>query len=378
MNRSTSFFDAYKATHIIETLENYAISDRIDDLSVSSLTLPERTVQDEYDFWKMVLADNTKLFDVPFSLADFIISEWVPRVPGLIHSLMESTFSYKFDKFSYLNWDDHYPSSESGELLGGVGTNMLPPINGRRIVSVGKRGMVSYAIPLLIGDTIWHKLNLEPGHRIRLKRVRWQRMTQEWTQRFESIKGIPRAYLLVEDESQIEITAKREQPSYQPYTLIEYEREGLILYDYLIRDVPPEKSWDQIGDEFETRRVKHYSNGRFLLNPDPANPLFNDAYDSPEQLRRAEVGSRYHLELIKERIRDTYFRGKRAEEILQLLAQVYSDTPSINRIATYLRFPVTTFAGNRPADQISQFMNWCLNTPGKMEELIDLLFIDQQ
>jgi hypothetical protein len=367
-----SFADAYKATRIIETLENYTVADQIVKFQFDSMPIHGQIVQDENEFWRVVLSDPNRLFDTVVSLSDFTLSEWVPRVPGLIHLPGNIPNSEKF--LTWLN----YPTYESATLLRGVGTNLLLPENGHRICSICKEPNVSAGIPVLITNSIWQKCSLEPNLLVSMEQVRWQRMAQNWSQRFESVRGLPRGYLVVEDESQISVSGGQDRPViYQPYSLIEYFSDNVLLYDYLIREVDATKSWEMISDEFEDRRKKHYPEGRFLLNPDPSNPFFNAAYDSPEHLRRLESGGQFHLELVKERIRTTYYSGNRLQDILRVLSVTYSNLQKIDRLATYLRFPISTFISSRPADRIAQLIHWSINTTGRMEELIDKIIVEQ-
>lgn len=368
-----SFAVAYKAVRIIETLENYAVADQIESKPVAAnratSVLP---VRNEDEFWDIILDNPANTFDQRFSLMDVGLSEWVPRVPGLQHA--SNNYVNRVNSSNQLT----YPVDESFTLLRGEGTNLLAPSGGYRIVSVCSYNSASRGIPVLIADSVWDEMGLKSGDTVSLKQVPWRRMTSEWAQRFEIVKGIPRAYLTVEDKSQIIVQKQRVRPLYyQPYTLIEYVKNDVLLYDYLIRNVSVDISADQLSDEFDSRRKRHYPSGHFLLNPDPANPWFEDAYNSPDQLRQAQPGSSYHLSLIKERIRGTYFSGKLVEDIQKVLSLAYTEGAAVKVIARHLGFPTGTFASSRAADRIAQLVDWCIDTPDKMEELVDKLVIEQ-
>ncbi|AIM37577.1 hypothetical protein KO02_13435 [Sphingobacterium sp. ML3W] len=72
-----------KGTKIIETLENYAIAETIESTFID--TSEERSYMyfDESDFWNDVLGDRDKYWNSKVDLYNFVVSDWVARVPGL-------------------------------------------------------------------------------------------------------------------------------------------------------------------------------------------------------------------------------------------------------------------------------------------------------
>lgn len=368
-----SFVDSYKATRIIETLENYAIADQVDPAEPRNYTPTLLTAYDEYHFWNIILTNPEATFDTLVRLENFTLTEWVPRVPGLY-------WNGNARQIRHLTRDIrsvYRPFEKSRFVMGGMGTNLLPSENGQRVVGVCQDGGACGAIPMLIPDAIWNRLSLHPGHRLTLLDVRWKRMTGDWSQRFESMAGIPRAYLCVEDESQVTVSAEDVLPVYQPYTILEYVRDNVLLYDYVFCSAQSINERQQVSDFFEKYRKDYGNNGRYLLNPDPASPLFDSAYNSPEQLGRTETGGQYHLELLKERIRDTYFKDKCIDDILEVMSKAYDDSDAVRQFARHLGFPTVMFASNKAADRIAQLVDWCINTPGKIEELVDKLVVEQ-
>ncbi|RYC68575.1 hypothetical protein [Spirosoma sordidisoli] len=370
LSPAQSFADAYKATRVIETLENYAVADQLDTSLAGGRAQSVMNVAHESDFWRTILANPDNTADIPVSLNQFTLSDWVPRVPGLFWSGNATRIRIRVADGRAI----YDPFGKSQFVLGGIGTNLLAPDPGGQRVACLVRGRdVSGGIPMVISNRIWRRLSLEPGLVLTLTEVWWQLMTEEWQQRFDSVKDIPRAYLCVDDESQVQVVGKREAPGYQPYSLIEYVKDDVLQYDYVFRTIYPGDSRQEVADFFEMYRMRYGYNGRYLISPDPVSPLFDAVYSSPLQLRQARSGAQFHLELLKENIRETYFGGTRGADILSLLSRSYRDTANINMVATQLGFPTGTFASSVPADQIAQLVDWCVDTPGKMEELIDKL-----
>ncbi|MBO0950615.1 hypothetical protein [Fibrella forsythiae] len=369
-----TFAKAYKAVRVIETLENYVVADQTEAVALGGQVQPIMRISDEAHFWRIILTDPVNTLDRQVSLdQEFTLSEWVPRIPGLWWN-KEATQRRRN------TWDGrpvYDPYSKSKFVQSGVGTNLFgPDTNGQRIVSISSGSNASAGIPLLISNGMWNRLNLETGNMVKLDAVRWQRMAQEWTQRFESIKGIPHAYLCIDNESQIRVTGLRSPPIFQPYSLIEYVYEDALLYDYVFCNASVHNYQQEVANFFENYKRDFAYNGRYLINPDPTNPLFETAYSSPDHLRQVESGGRYHLAILKERVRQAYFQGRLLEDIYKILSQLYTDSRDISRIAIHLGFSVTLFSGNRPADRIAQLVGWCLDTPSKMDELIDKLSVE--
>lgn len=368
------FAEIYKATRLTETADNYAVADQVDFAGSRNIQgASNNVIVNESKFWAASLKNPEMYIDLAFDLPSVTLSDWIPRVPGLFFR----DNSLQLRQIADLSGVGYMPHMESVYVMGGFGTSRFPPdLSGNRIVSVTTSTSATCAIPAIIPNTVWNHLSLEPGDKLSLMKVTWRSMVGEWSQRFESVRGIPRAYLFIEDESQIRVVGKTNPPWYYPYTIMEHTVGNALHYDYVFGTVENNESSQWLSDWFERYLRNRVNNGRYLLNPDPTHPLFDTAYDSPEQLRRAESGGRYHLEILKEKIRGAYFNGRQIEEIIQLLSNSYADNDNIRRIATYLTFPAVQFASSRPADRISQLVDWCIDNPGKMEELIDKIIVE--
>jgi hypothetical protein len=381
MSKRPTLVEAFEAARIIEAAENYAIADLVDKTSSGAHVLPVLTFWSEGEFWRYVLGDRDNFNELPVNLPEVVVSEWVPRVPGLYWD--PKARQMRFDTTDgRLIYD---PYSKSQFVLGGIGTLRLSPdSNGQRIFSVSTGGNVSAAIPVIIPNRIWRRLGLNTGTTVALKEVWWQTMAENWTQRFDSV-NVPRAYLCIEDESQIQVIGRSTEPTYQPFSVIVYVKGYAEFYDYVFCNVRANESQDQLADFFEMYRIQYGYGGQYLLNPDPALPLFNSVFNSPEQLRQADAGGRYHLDMLRDGVRQAYFRGLTVEYILEVLSRNYITTASIDRIATYLKYPIVMFDNNNATDRISQLVKWCIDfrdsnqykNGGKMEELIDKLVTEQ-
>ena len=372
-----SFAEAFKAARVIEASENYSVADDLQSSEVK--TGSHHTFISDGSFWQSVLdqpneSDLGSLTQV--SLTAFTLSAWIPRIPGLYWNKQASAIRMAVGQRSKgrLIYD---PNQKSRVVLGGIGTNCFSPAgDGSRLVCLCSAHNASSGVPAIVSNSVWHSLSLQPGVVVDVIRARWQGMDTEWYQRFETIKGILRYYLVIEDESQLLIKGLEPAPSFQPYTIMEYADDNALFYDYVFCTARSIDSRQQISDWFETYRTAYGANGRYLLAADPVNPLFDADYSTSEQLRQAEPGGRSHLNILKERVKDNYFKGWQLDQLLKIVNRHYTAPDEVRRIATYIStFPVTQLSDRNAATMLTQVMNWCVRNQ-KVEEFIDVLVVD--
>ena len=372
-----SFLEAFKAVRVIEASENYSVADDLQSGEVKAGT--HHTFSSEGSFWHSVLAHPNESDSKPhaqINLTAFTLSAWIPRIPGLYWNEQASAIRIAVSQRNKgrLIYD---PNQKSRVVLGGIGTNCFPPASdGSRLVGLCSAHNASSGVPAIISKSVWHKLSLQPGQLVNVSRARWQGMSTEWYQRFETIKGIPRSYLVIEDESQLSVEGLESAPSFQPFTIMEYADDNALFYDYVFCTARSIDSRQQISDFFETYRTTYGANGRYLLASDPANPLFDADYSTPEQLRQAEPGGRSQLDMLKERVKDNYFKGWQLDQLLKIINRHYTVPDEVRRVATYLSsFPVAQLSDRNAATMLTQIMDWCVRNQ-KVEEFIDILVVD--
>lgn len=364
---------AATAARVIESLDNLVITN-ITPRDVKEYQSAERKFRHDSDFWNFILSKKTASEVFPLvSIEKFTISEWIPRIPGLFYSKKVERIRMQIG----IGALDHLPSVKTKFVLGGVGTSSFAPnFNGQRILCLTSTNNANTGIPIIIPNNLWHDLSLKSGQIVSLSQVKWEIMAEDWARRFESTNNIPRGMLRVEDKSQIKIIFDGVPPMFTPFSILEHIHAGALHYDYVFCMADSFDTWDEIADYFEKYRKKNGNAGRFLIKSNSEMPYFEAEYESPDHLKMAEVGGRYHLAILKDNIRNTYFRNVTFDEILSVLSIVYNSVDDIKRLGGYLNFPLVQLLNSNAADCIAQLLVWCKNNDNKMEELLDILSLD--
>ena len=75
--------ELYKGTKLIETIENYALAEEVNSLNENISNDENFWFSNDEEFWRNVITDPTKYWNQKIDLYDFVVSDWVARVPGL-------------------------------------------------------------------------------------------------------------------------------------------------------------------------------------------------------------------------------------------------------------------------------------------------------
>jgi hypothetical protein len=374
-----NLMNLYKGARILEALENYS---RAGDTSLAetpnSPSNQSQSLTNEYNFWDNILGNTDAHWDKLFNLQAWQYSEWTPRVPGLYWANSSESMRALTETEIHINhgaWIEFTPGGKSAQVIGGVGSLLLPPHNGMVIASVTSFGNASTGIPILISNTLKNNLELENGSVFSLKNVRWQRMSVEWATHFPSLRGIPNGYLVIEDESQISRQSNLGNIQYHPYSIMEYIFEDVLLWDFVyVTGESKKNDRSQLEDFFEYYRTKEGRKGKYLIAPDVSHPLFDAKYKSPDRLKESTYGEA-QLQLIRRRIGKELFNGKTIEQFTRLFLKAYPVPENMRTVADFIAVPHTSFSAQTGKEMAIELVNYCLDND-KMDELIDQVALE--
>lgn len=375
---------AFKGTKIIETIDNYIIAE--------NYTIAEKSTHDnclieenelwfykDNEFWSRIIKNPEQFWSKSLNLYCFVISDWVARIPGLywtnysseIRKHADSDVAIRSDK-----WLEFNPPGKSKKILGGIGTMLLPPNDdGKRIVTVSSSCNASLGIPLLIFPDVWDALSLKQGDAVNIRNAKWQPLDISWAKRFASTNEIPRGYLIIDNENKIEII-KRDTPIvYHPFSIMEYQVEDALLYDfvYLTIDSKVKNGKKRAHVFFENYALKDNRNGRYLLNPNMVEPLFEAQYMSPIEMQQPT--QRAQLDLLYRRVKGAFFDKTTLDSLIQLIPKYYDSGLTIRRLARSIGVSPSIFQDDNAASQSIQLIDYCMNT-NKIEELTDRMMVE--
>lgn len=379
-----SLAETYRCARALEAIENYARADipssgELDDQGPS--TAGGHWVDQDEGFWLRVLSEPEESWGQELELHSFALSEWIARVPGLywskgskaLRDLAADAIEYTSDQ-----WTTYTPLGKSQIVLGGVGTLKLPPdVDDRRLVTLSAGHNASSGIPALISAEVWEHHGLAEGHVLHIS-AQWKRMQLGWSERFPSIRGIPRGCLVISDPRQIISTEAQGTPTqFHPCTVMEYSSGDLRLFDfvYATADTRVEGYRRKLERFFRAYKDKQERYGQYLLSGDVANPLWDAEFDSPSALNRADPSAEAHLAILSSRIRSVSFRGTAIEQILEVLVSHY-DTESLKRLSDYVSVPTSHwYTGEDAANSATQLLQVCVDR-NKAEELLDAVALE--
>jgi hypothetical protein len=370
----------YRSARSLEASENYALARGalMPTVGVQGLPPESEVFVEDWRFWRHVFA-RPDSWDQTFLLRNVVLSQWVPRVPGLYWSegatklrrLGDSAIEYTSERWRVLQ-----PLGKSQKVFGGVGTLKFPPDSrGRRLVSLCTGLNASAGIPALISPEVWWHHRLGEGRLLSDLWAKWVYMSEAgWAERFPSIKGIPKSYLAVERPEQVH-RSKDNMPipiQFHPCTVMEYSQGDAKLFDfvYATADTAKPNYRSLVESFFEEYKNAGGRYGRYLLSGDIGDPWWEAEFESPEALRRAVPGAKSQLELLQARVRRESFNGQNLDSIVQLLAGTY-DNNGLNRISTLIGIsPAHWYTGRAAADSAVELLQLCVER-NKVEELLD-------
>ncbi|NJB87278.1 hypothetical protein GGR26_003058 [Lewinella marina] len=374
---------AYTTARVIETLENYAQSDLVNE-TVAEAGDPTRFVETMYSddyFWHTALKEVEDSWDRKFRFPQYTLSEHVARVPGLYYhpqaqhykNLPDTHKEYVSDR-----WTHYSPPGKSQKILGGIGTLQIPPtLEDWRIASISSGNNASLGIPVLIHEEVWQHYQLKEGQRLALLTAPWKRMDASWARRFYSMRGIPKGYLVVDHPDQLQVEPEIYPTIYHPFTIMEYDAEGSLFYDFVFVTVDSSDPdfRNQIRAFLGEYRYFQGRHGNYLIEPFVNHPLLyeNDVmYHSPEDLRKENAASGSHLNLIVERIKRERFNQLTLDEI-KVFMDNHMDIDDLKTCSDDILInPNSWFGGGRVYDESANLLNRVIERK-KVEELVDVL-----
>jgi hypothetical protein len=374
MNLQTLF----KGTKIIETIQNYSLSG-ISKIDENTRKSSGKYFYREESFWKNIIDNPARFWGKEIDLYNFVISNWVARVPGLYWS--ETSQNMRIHQksdiaFQSQEWTVFNPPGKSKKVLGGIGTLLLPPTEeGKVLMSVTSSCNASTGIPILVNPEVLDALKLKQGNSVSIKKAKWQPMDIQWSKQFDSVKGIPRGYLIIDSPDKIEIYNDDCPVVYHPFSIMEYEHKDTILYDfvYVTADSKVKDVDLDIEKFFEDYRKKEGRNGEYLLNPNIINPIFESRYMSPYELQKPSEKAK--LKLLHERIRGAHFNDIAIELLINDLPKFYQSSNSIITLARSIGINPAIITEDSAASMSAQLITLCIERE-IVEVLVDRMIVD--
>lgn len=369
-----------KGSRIIETLENYSITQN-DNFCLQELTANtwDHHYYDEKNFWKGALANPEKFFGSKISLYNFVVSNWVARIPGLFWMPSSNSVRKHLKEdiaIQSKDWIEFHPPGKSKKVLGGIGTLLLPPSeNGSVIMSVSSSCNASLGIPILVFPEVLDSMRLKQGDLIQITDAVWQPHSIEWSKRFASTKDIARGYLVIDKPDKIRVIERDILMIYHPFSIMEYQSNEAVLYDFVFvtADSKAKNTEKEIESFFTSYAKKEGRYGEYLINPNMVKPSFQTRYQSASELQSAS--ERAQLILLNERIRKSFFNEVSLDALIQALPKNYETTQSIKRLAQNIGVSPGLLTDDTPILMSSQLLAICLKRD-KVEELIDRMIFD--
>lgn len=370
----------FKGAKLIETIENYSL---IEDKKIQSNNFRQSSLESHFykdeEFWKSILADPKKYWGQKIDLYDFVVSDWIARIPGLYWTKSSRALRRHTNEdiaIQSQEWIEFHPPGKSKKVLGGIGTILLPPSeDGKVLMSVTSSCNASLGIPILVFPDVLDQLNLQQGDSVRIRGAKWQSMDNKWTENFATTKDIPNGYLVIDHIDKIDIYRGDYPIVYHPFSLMEYEYKDTLLYDFVYVTADNKANYvdRKIEDFFRNYAQKEGRNGEYLLNPNIVTPIFESRYLCPADLRHPTEKAK--LDLLYERIRKTHFKGTGIDELIIQLPQFYQSATSIKTLARNVGFNVSLLVDDSAVSMASLLINGCIKKE-LIENLIDRMNYD--
>ncbi|MBC7749262.1 MAG: hypothetical protein H7Z76_11925 [Methylotenera sp.] len=369
-----------KTTKIVETIENYSLAGSYKfSNSESKYYSHEEWFYEDKVFWYEVISNPEKYWNKKINLYAFTICNWVARIPGLYwadHSATLRKHSENEIAKQSKQWIEFYPPGKSKKVLGGIGTILLPPNDeGKRLLSVSSSCNASLGIPLLIFPDVFDSLNLKEGDAVSIKNTRWQPLDLSWSKRFASTQGIPRGCLIIDSPDKIQIIKRDIPVAYHPFSIMEYQKGDSLLFDFAFVTVDSklDNVRGEIEDFFKYYASKENRHGKYLINPNMIQPLFETQYNSPWEMQKTT--EKAQVELLYKRIRDVGFKKTTLNRLIEVLPHFYTSSESIKRLAKNVSVSNAILQEDSAASMSAQLINYCFDE-NKIEELTDRMILE--
>jgi hypothetical protein len=374
-----SLKELYKGTKLIETIENYALAEEITLVNQDEVNTDKFEFYNDQQFWSSIINEPSKYWNQKIDLYNFVISDWIARVPGLYWiSSSEKIRQHKKEDIALQSkqWIEFYPPGKSKKVMGGVGTLLLPPTDeGKVLLSISAGCNASTGIPLLCFPEVYDHLKIKQGDCVIIRGAKWLPMDMHWASKFASTKDIPRGYLVIDSIDKIQVLERNYPVIYHPFSLMEYEYQDSLFYDfvYVTADSKVRNVNTEIERFFKEYAKKEGRNGEYLLNPNIVNPIFQSHYLSPTELNHASEKAK--LNLLYERIRGACFKEKSVEQLVIKLSQHYQSSVSVRTLAKKIGVNVSLLVEDSAVNMSSQLIDLCIKKE-MIENLVDRVTVD--
>ena len=390
-----TFQEAEKLALVIEALENYSVADaplekdmpqRMDEKMVGRAT--DWHYSDD-EFWRKLFwsrnHENHGGWGREHEISYCLMTEWVARVPGLFWTPqakdLRQLASKHIESVSQ-SWITYSPPGKSDKVAGGVGTLRFPPdTHGNHLVTLTCGLNASSGIPALLSPDVWDQVRTNEGIEGRLLHSvtgRWEKMGPGWAERFETIRGLPQGYLIVNQIKSSAISNTYGPVQFHPVSVMEYEAGSNKLFDFVYATADSgNRNWRRETELFfEKYRSERGRNGTYLTAADIGDPLWDAQYLSPLELRRNSQSGKPHLELLEARVRDRLLDQSCIEQSLKELGQVFDDPRELQTLSDEIGVPRTLWSANGSlADAAASFVAAIIKRPKKIEELIQRISV---
>lgn len=195
---------------------------------------------DEEEFWLDAIGPASTLREGSrIVLRKFLLSHWVPRVPGLYWKgtsgqLRASACAHIIQPDSEEDFVLYAPAGKTLQILGGVGNVRLSPSVSGQVVCASSSGEYWCGIPILIRPEAWQSLGeIQSGLRADVTGV-WTAMPRDATQGLGGEEGIPRCCLVVNRSDDIQFLRESKDGYSSAWTLFERRDRytNLLNYDF--------------------------------------------------------------------------------------------------------------------------------------------------
>ncbi len=376
-----SLREAYVGIRIMETSENYSRADASSSSIIQTHKTNEVDLYDEQTFWRPIFEHPESAWGETYHFGRVTLSEWIPRVPGLFwHAGAENIrkLSPAAIEASTRNWTQYNPEGKSQHVEGGIGTLRLPPANdGTRLITLALSYNASAGIPALVTADVWNKLSTIFSKKVEGKVVNgkgcWQPMSDMWASRFQSTRGIPRGYLIIDNPDAIRSEGRVTPTQIHPFTIMEYHSGAKELFDfvYATADTGEKRYRQGLEKFFERYKTERERYGKYLLAGDVGNPLWEADFNSPAELRRADRSAESQLSLLEKRVREHMIGKNIIDQMLEVLGETCTEVEDIRRISQDVGIqPSIWQRGGSLAELCSQFIDE-VTKQNRLDQLVE-------
>lgn len=377
-----SFTQAAKMSTLIQTVSNYSIADDISFQPPPASPQNARPFHYDERFWADFIHDPGAFWDKKIDLTNFILSDWIARIPGLywlqgyrgLHPVLESSdVEYRS---SLGNRVVYRPAIKSAHVMNGIGTFILPPDDdGKRIMSISSDSTPTSGVPVLVFPEVLEAYDLKPGDALSIKSAYWRKMSLEWQNKFDAVSQIQRGYLVVSNPDQVEKISSGRPVEIHPFSIMEYHSNGALLYDYVYctTDTGVKNYRKEVEKFFKEYSQRNDRYGRYLIAADATAPLFEADYNTPAELRRLEPGGKAQLDLLVARMRDSFYHNSETiESIMGKIPLFYPTAREINALAVQAGVSPSELRSDTAKKMSAQLVSLCLDRK-LLESLVDII-----